>query len=63
MPRPKGSKNRTSKPPTTSVHVRLSDDELAALAAIHASPGRAIHRMLAERMMRIGKRRYVVAAE
>lgn len=46
MPRPKGSKNKTRKPVTTSVHVRLTTAEVAALKTINRSPGKAIHALI-----------------
>lgn len=48
MPRTKGAKNKTHKPATTSVHVRLTAEEVAALKAIHESPGKAIHALIAK---------------
>jgi hypothetical protein len=48
MPRPKGSKNKTRKPATKQVQVRLSPDELATLRRIDKSAGRAIHALIAQ---------------
>lgn len=47
MPRTKGSKNKTRKPSTISVHVRLSPDELETLRRIDKSAGKAIHALIA----------------
>lgn len=47
MSRPKGSKNKTYKLSTRSVHVRLTRDELAKLKTINRSPGKAIHALIA----------------
>jgi len=54
---------RPRRPATQSVTVRLSVDEVAALNAIDPSPSRAIHRILAERVLRVGKQRYVLTGE
>lgn len=47
MPRPKGSKNRTHKPPTKVIGVRLSKAELAKLRRIHRVTSKAIHALIA----------------
>lgn len=47
MPRTKGALNKTHKPATKTVAVRLSPDELAKLRRVHRSPSKAIKQLIA----------------
>lgn len=46
MSRTKGSRNKSSKPKSISVHVRLSPGEMSVLDAFDKSPSKAIHKIL-----------------